>query len=95
MKLNFQIVLIKILSSKCCVPSCNCNCDSTTEKVTVYKSFVDKNEKAAFIKANSSQNLVLTKYTVVYKKQWCYSKSFICLCKTLTCRAAVGFLKCS
>ena len=45
---------------KCCVPCGNSNYDSTTEKVTVYKFFLDENEKAAFIKAISPQNLVVT-----------------------------------
>ena len=57
---NFKIVLSKIMPLKCCVPCGNSNYDSTTEKVTVYKFFLDENEKAAFIKAISPQNLVVT-----------------------------------
>ena len=48
---------------KCCVPCCNSNYDSTTEKVAVYKFPIDENKKIAWITAISRQNLVVTKYT--------------------------------
>ena len=39
-----------------------------SKKVTVYKFFVDKNQKAAFFTTISQQSLVVIKFTVVYKK---------------------------
>ena len=50
------------------LPSCNSSYGFTTKKVTVYKFSVGKNKNEAFIKVIPPQNLMVTNYTVVYKK---------------------------